>query len=142
LAKRTSAIEVSLHEIMLLGERGEKLAQAVYKQKGYKLLDANVYNKTGKRVGEIDFVAVGKNDIAFVEVKTRKLLIGKFGSGMQAVDVFKQRKIVKMVKLFLLKNSQFLKFRPHIDVVSIIWPNIDKKPEKVIISANAIEDTF
>lgn len=125
-----------------LGKLGELFAQGVYRHKGYKVIDANVFNKKGKRVGEVDFIAVGENDIAFVEVKTRSSINSRFGSGLESVNIFKQKKLLKMVKLFLLRNRFYTKFRPHIDIVSILWANVDKKPEKVIITSNAVEDLF
>ena len=125
-----------------LGQLGEEYGQKIYKSKGYKILGANIFNRRGKRMGEIDFIAVGRRDIAFVEVKTRSQENNKFGNIREAVDEFKQFKILKVVKLFLIKNQYYRKLRPHIDILSIIWPDIDKKPEKVILSSNAVEDTF
>lgn len=53
-----------------IGRQGEALAEAYLKQKGYKVLDRNVANPLGKRLGEIDIIARDKGTIVFVEVKT------------------------------------------------------------------------
>ena len=123
-----------------LGSLGERFAQAVYVQKGYKIFDTNVFNRKGKQVGEVDFIAIGKNDIAFVEVKTRKDVESSYGTGAEAVDIFKQRKILKMVKFFLIRNSYYMSLRPHVDVVAIVWPPGLERPSNVHIHKNVIED--
>lgn len=125
-----------------LGRLGEDFAQQHFKKLGYKILGANVFNRRGKRLGEIDFIAVDNNHIVFVEVKTRARPTSKFGTVLESVDFYKQRKILKIAKLFLVKNSEFKPLIPRIDVVSIIWPDVDKKPESLIITSNAVEDYF
>lgn len=123
-----------------LGQIGEELAQKEYKQRGYKVIAANFFNQKGLRLGEIDFIAADKNRIIFVEVKTRKIGSDKFGSGAEAVNQFKQLKILKAVKIFLQKNPKYLKFQPQIDVCLLEFSEVDKsfKPAKII--ANAVED--
>ena len=81
-----------------------------------------------------------KNRIIFVEVKTRKLETGKFGSGAEAVNHFKQIKILKAVKVFLQKNPKYAEFQPQIDVAVVNLKDVDSSPESVIIIANAVED--
>lgn len=125
-----------------LGKRGEVAAVRKYKEMGYAVVGSNLFNKTGKRVGEIDFVAVNKKEICFVEVKTRSRESGRFGFGAEAVDVFKQKKILKMVKVFLQKNPKFLKLSPSIDVVSIVWEKDKKNFNNMEIFKNAVEDRW
>jgi putative endonuclease len=123
-----------------LGQLGEEFAQAQYKRLGYKIIAANEYNKKGKRLGEIDFIAKNKNAIVFVEVKTRTVGVDKFGKGVESVDIYKQRKILAAVKMYFLRNQKYLNLRPQIDVCLVEYSNIDKsfKPAKII--ANAVED--
>ena len=87
-----------------LGQLGEEYAHKEYERLGYKIIAANEYNKKGKRLGEIDFIAKNKSVIIFVEVKTRSSMPGKFGTGAEAVDIFKQHKILKAVKMYFLRN--------------------------------------
>ena len=50
-----------------IGDRGEAAAIRFLEKKGYRILDKNYRCKSG----EIDIVARDKDNIAFVEVKTR-----------------------------------------------------------------------
>jgi putative endonuclease len=108
-----------------LGQLGEELAQAEYKKLGYKIIAQNEYNKKGKRLGEVDFIATQGNKIIFVEVKTRAEEKGFFGNALDAVDIYKQRKILKAVKIFLIQNQQYKEFNPQIDVCVVIMRGID-----------------
>ncbi len=123
-----------------LGQLGEEWAQEEYRKKGYKIIGANVYNTKGKQAGEIDFIAVNKTSIVFVEVKTRKLITGKFGSGVEAVNVYKQRKMLLAVKMFLQRKAQYQTLRPQIDVCSVVARDVDKKDYSVTILVNSVED--
>jgi len=46
-----------------LGQIGEEIAQEEYKKKGFKIIAKNEYNKKGRRLGEIDFIAKDKSDV-------------------------------------------------------------------------------
>lgn len=54
-----------------IGIFGEKHAAKFLKKRGFKILERNWYNKTGKRLGEIDIICEKDCTIVFVEVKTR-----------------------------------------------------------------------
>lgn len=54
-----------------IGNRGEQLAGKYLKKKGYKIIEFNYQNKTGRRLGEIDIVTKKDNQLVFVEVKSR-----------------------------------------------------------------------
>ena len=142
-----------------LGQIGEELAQAEYKKRGLKIVAANFFNKKGLRLGEIDFIASDKHTVIFVEVKTRADNKGLFGTGAEAVDHFKQAKLLRAVKIFLQKRPEYQNFRPQIDVCLIlisdfsslksvqtrpakylIASGLDKIPHSVTIIPNAVED--
>ena len=141
-----------------LGQLGEELAQDEYKKRGLKIIAANFFNKKGLRLGEIDFIACDKKKIIFVEVKTRTSAANKFGSGAEAVDQFKQIKILKAVKVFLQKNPKYGNLQPQIDVCIVLangvdpvksaesgsakrlFNRVDKGAESVKIISNAVED--
>jgi putative endonuclease len=123
-----------------LGQRGEEFAQGAYKEKGYEIIGANVYNKKGLRKGEIDFIAKDKQKIIFVEVKTRSALTSKFGTAEESVNMFKQLKLLKAVKLYLLQNQNYLNLQPQIDVCAVEYNEVDNSFKCAKIITNAVED--
>ncbi len=123
-----------------LGQFGEDLAKAEYRKLGCKIVAENFFNKKGLRLGEIDFIAADKNRIIFVEVKTRKTGSDKFGGGAEAVNRFKQIKILKAVKVFLQSHPKYQSLRPQIDVCLVKINGVDKAGKAVIIIPNAVED--
>lgn len=54
------------------GKHGEDQAERFLEQKGYHIVARNVTNPSGRRLGEIDIVALEGEKVVFVEVKTRK----------------------------------------------------------------------
>ena len=124
-----------------LGQIGEELAQKEYKKNGYSIVAANFYNKKGLRRGEIDFIASGKDCIIFVEVKTRTRNSGKFGSGAEAVNRAKQKKLLQAVQIFFQKYPKYRSFRPQIDVCVVEFSEeVDNSAVSVKIIPNAVED--
>jgi putative endonuclease len=123
-----------------LGQRGEEYAQQEYKKRGYKIVAANFFNRKGKRLGEIDIIAADKKKIIFVEVKTRHINDKKFGTGAEAVNIFKQLKILKAVKIFLLKNRKYANLQPQIDVCVVEYNELDINQFCAKIISNAVED--
>lgn len=123
-----------------LGQLGEEAAQAEYKKLGYKIIAKNEYNKKGKRLGEIDFIAADSNHIIFVEVKTRTEGLDKFGKGVESVNIYKQRKILAAVKMYFLRNPKMAELKPQIDVCLIEYRGFDKTFRPAIIIPNAVED--
>lgn len=96
-----------------IGKYGENLAKKYLENLGYKILDMN-YKYS--RYGEIDIVALYKNELCFVEVKTRRN--NKFGTPMEAITKDKLIKIQLSAKNYIQeKKPKFEKFR--IDAISI-----------------------
>ena len=95
-----------------LGKRGEALAEAFLKRKGYNILERNWKGKTG----ELDLVAQDKKTIVIVEVKTRAS--EKFGAPSEAVDSHKQEQLVRVATEYLQKEKK-QKQSVRFDVVSI-----------------------
>lgn len=123
-----------------LGQLGEEAAQEEYKKRGYKIIAKNEYNKKGKRLGEIDFIAKNKNQLVFVEVKTRTAGVDKFGKGVESVNIYKQQKILRAVKMYLLRNPKMFECKPQIDVCLMEYNGFDKTFKPAIIIQNAVED--
>jgi putative endonuclease len=126
--------------IKSLGQLGEEFAQEHYKSLGYKIIAKNEYNKKGKQFGEIDFITKDKTTIIFVEVKTRSSTPSRFGTAAEAVDIYKQRKILKAVKIYFLHNREYSELRPQIDVCLVEYSEVDKSFKSAKIISNAVED--
>jgi putative endonuclease len=94
------------------GDLGERFAEKFLVQKGYKIIERNFYCK----VGEIDIIALDKDTLVFVEVKTR--WSRKFGRPEEAVDGRKLAKIARSGEYFALENDRLPKKR-RIDVVAV-----------------------
>jgi putative endonuclease len=123
-----------------LGQLGEEFVREEYKKLGYTIIAANEYNKKGKRLGEIDFICKNKNAIVFVEVKTRTVGVDKFGKGAEAVDIYKQRKILAAVKMYFLRNQKYTNLQPQIDICIVDYTEVDKSFKCARIIPNAVED--
>lgn len=125
-----------------LGELGEKIAAAAYRKRGFTVVGANMVNARGKRWGELDLIVKDENTIIFVEVKTRSKPDSRFGSSREAVSVYKSRRLLKTVKLFLVRNLQYQSLRPQIDICLVMPRNLDNSRFSVTILANAVPDDF
>ncbi len=96
-----------------IGKYGEKLACEFLIKKGYKIIETN-YKYS--RYGEIDIIAMDKNELCFIEVKTRRN--DHFGTPFEAITKDKLLKILSCVKNYVLKTD--LKYsKTRIDAISI-----------------------
>jgi putative endonuclease len=118
----------------LIGKTGEELAAEFLKRKGFDLVSSNFKvpigrNRLGVQIsGEIDIVALEKDVLCFIEVKTRSS--DDFSTPLSAVDLRKQRQITRTARVYRkIFNLQKWKFR--YDVVGIVLKN--KKAPKIEI---------
>lgn len=95
-----------------IGKIGENLAIKYLENLGYKIIVRNFRCKQG----EIDIIAKEKNEIIFIEVKTRTNI--KFGYPAEAVNKLKQNHIHKAIQYYLYKNN-VTDYNIRIDVVEI-----------------------
>ncbi|HQU82505.1 MAG TPA: YraN family protein [Pyrinomonadaceae bacterium] len=112
-----------------VGEYGEKLAAEFLSKNGYRLVLANFKVPVGRNIrgaqvtGEIDLIALEKNVLCFIEVKTRSS--DEFAAPIAAVDLRKQRQIIRTARIyrriFNLHNQAF-----RYDAVSIVLGGEDK----------------
>lgn len=84
-----------------IGDFGENLTEKYLIENGYRILARN-YSKT---FGEIDIIAFKDKTLAFVEVKTRKS--DDFAYAAEAVDFYKQQRIIKASQVFLVENKMY-----------------------------------
>lgn len=95
-----------------IGKLGEDIAVNYLKQKGYKILDRNFEC----RQGELDIIAKDKNEIVFIEVKTRTS--NRYGTPSEAVNKIKQKHMLQTIKYYLYTrnlNDEFVR----IDVIEV-----------------------
>jgi putative endonuclease len=97
-----------------LGKRGEDIAVAHLRDKGYRIEGRNYRQKTG----EIDIICKDGETIVFVEVKARRHT--EFGHPAEAVNSRKQMQISRTALLYL--NSKERHDAPvRFDVIGIIF---------------------
>jgi putative endonuclease len=94
------------------GKRGEDIAVAYLKNRGYRIIERN-YTCL---FGEIDIVAKDGDTVVFVEVKSRKS--EKFGDPQGAVGREKQKKISR-ISLTYLEEKHLYPCNARFDVVAI-----------------------
>jgi putative endonuclease len=104
-----------------LGVRGEEAAARYLKRRGYKIV------ARGDRLkpGEIDLVAIDRQTVVFVEVKTRES--AGAGHPSEAVDAAKQRRLTRAAVTFL-KHHGLLESPARFDVIAVTWPADGRRP--------------
>jgi putative endonuclease len=97
----------------VLGEEGERIAEAWLAQRGWRILDRRF--RSGHR--DLDLVAEREGVVAFVEVKARR---GKsFGHPVEAVNWRKQRELTRSAAVWIARyGSEKQMFR--FDVVGVL----------------------
>ncbi len=95
-----------------LGRKGEDEAVQYLENKGYYIMHRNW--RSGKR--ELDIVARDGNEVAFVEVKTRRNT--NFGRPEEAVDNRKIRRIVASADAYVRKYAVDLPIR--FDIITVV----------------------
>ncbi len=94
------------------GARGEDRATAALCARGYRIVERNFRCKQG----ELDAVALDGDTLVFIEVRTRA--DARFGGGLAAVGVGKQRQVARVAAVYLAtRRPRFQACR--FDVVAI-----------------------
>lgn len=99
-----------------VGKFGEDEAVKYLEQKGYKILDRNFSCKRG----EIDIIALDKDEIVFIEIKARISL--KYGLPSEAVTKNKLKHIYKTAEYYLYTRN-LLNENTRIDVIEVYIKN-------------------
>lgn len=94
------------------GKIGEEIAVAYLKQNGYQIIERNFEC----RQGEIDIIAKDKNDLVFVEVKTRSSAL--YGLPKEAVDKTKKKHIYRSAEYYIYRKH-LENYPIRIDVIEI-----------------------
>ena len=96
---------------ILVGKTGEELAKSFLKEKGYEILHTNLRLEKV----EVDIVAKDKNQIVFVEVKTRSSAMIE---PEKAVNKSKQKNLQWAAEIFLEERQ--LKNELRFDIIAIV----------------------
>ena len=99
------------------GKEGEKLAAAYLRKNGYHIIETNFRCA----IGEIDIIAREKDELVFLEVKTRTSK--ELGFPEQSVGTKKQKKMSQLA-LWYLQNKSIKYTASRFDVLAItMLPN-------------------
>lgn len=94
------------------GAEGEKRVANYLREKGFSVIKRNYVC----RYGEIDIIAENGEYLLFVEVKTRKQ--GSMLSGAEAVDAFKQNRIMLTANDYIAKTQT--EKQPRFDIAEVV----------------------
>jgi len=106
-----------------IGHLGEDIAKEFLEKKGYSVIDQNYKNK----YAEIDLITQHKDNLVFVEVKTR---IGEqFGVPEDAINRDKIRRLIRNAQAYMAYNAKNYKSY-RIDAMCIVLDE-NKKPIRI-----------
>lgn len=111
-----SNLQSEREQAALLGKQGEEIAAQHLRAKGYIIIKRNWRDS---RYGEIDIVAESKEEILFVEVRTRRH--GALASGAETVDSHKLLRVKNAAQMFMNRFNSDLPFR--VDLIEITYYN-------------------
>lgn len=94
------------------GKTGEDLAENFLKKNGFRIIEKNFKG----RYGEIDIIALDRDTLVFVEVKTRTS--SQFGNPLEAITSWKLRTLVKTAQFYKLTH-QNLPDSLRIDAIAV-----------------------
>lgn len=94
------------------GNLGENIAEVYLKMKGYQILERNFYVKGG----EIDIIASKDDEIAIIEVKTRKN--DAYGQAKDAVTYYKKKSLIFAARCYIHQNHLYDK-KVRFDVIEV-----------------------
>lgn len=105
-----------------LGTRGEDQARRYLEDRGYQFLAANWHCAAG----ELDLVMRDGNEIAFVEVKTRRGEAS--GRAEEAISAAQGRRLLAAAEWFLAEHPELDDLIWRIDLVAITLTDADAGP--------------
>lgn len=95
-----------------LGKKGEEIAADFLRNKGYQILEINWRHQ----YLEVDLIALYKNLLVLIEVKTRSDL--KFGLPLEAVTRKKEKNLIDAAEKYL--EIKHLDNEVRFDIISVI----------------------
>ncbi|MBN2669772.1 MAG: YraN family protein [Bacteroidales bacterium] len=98
----------------ILGSIGENKVVVFLESLQFKILEKNW--RSGHK--EIDIIALDKDEIVFIEVKTRS---SKYIEGRQSVGLKKQKLLIAAANDYILKED--IHFNARFDIAEVIYKN-------------------
>lgn len=95
------------------GQTAEKLARNFLESQGLTCLASNMQC----RVGEIDLIMRDADELAFVEVRSRRA--GAHVDAISSINKHKQQRIIRASRYWLSRNPQWFDQAMRFDVVAI-----------------------
>ncbi len=113
-----------------IGRSGENKAAAFLKKNGYSIIEKNYKNY----LGEIDIIALDKNVVCFIEVRSRR-------SPAKKEDIFDSIRSDKKMRLSrialcFLKEKQLMERSARFDIVGVA---LDENKDNIFLLKNAFE---
>lgn len=104
---------MSLSDKQQIGHSAEQKARLFLQTKGFRFIEQNYTC----RYGEIDLIMSDKDDIVFVEVRSRSRV--DFGHPAETINASKQAKLIKTATHFLQKKEWLYKVSSRFDIVAL-----------------------
>lgn len=105
-----------------LGDNAEQRACRFLQAKGLTLIVQNFRS----RIGEIDLIMRDKQDVVFVEVRSRAQ--NYYGSAIESINETKQKKILATALFFLQQRNWLDQVNCRFDVIGICQNQIEWIP--------------
>ena len=96
------------------GSFGESRAVEYLDNKNYEVLEQNFRC----RIGEIDIIAKDKENLVFIEVKTRSSIY--YGLPGESVNFRKQQTIGRCAKIYLVSKKKYKDINCRFDVIEVM----------------------
>lgn len=107
-----------------LGARGERHAATFLKRLGFRIIARNRRHLEG----EIDLIAMDREYLVFVEVRTRTS--EDFMTPEASIRKEKRDTVRRTVRR-LIRKHKTAGLVPRVDVVAIVWPEGEREPSEV-----------
>lgn len=96
------------------GTEYETIVANILGKYGYRILKQNYWC----RYGEIDLIALDRNELVFIEVKYRSK--AEHGKPEEAVDQRKQQVICRVADDFLMRHPEYGDYQIRFDVAAVL----------------------
>ena len=100
------------------GKLAEFIARLYFRLKGYKIIAKNHKGALKMPAGEVDFIALKRKTLVFVEVKKRQSIENAY----YAIKPNQQKRIINAAKLFIKRHRIYQNFNVRFDAFVVCFP--------------------